>query len=222
MIIEFFDPSSRSGDERRKTVEERDLSGRMSPDYHRYGRDYFDDPDSGVGYGGYVYDGRYAGAARRMCEHYGLGRGDSVLEIGCAKGFLLVEFQNLGMDVSGLDISEYAVSRSHPDVRSNIRTGDAAAMPFEDGEFQLVVGKEILPHVPKDRIAEAITECMRVSNGGIFFEIQTGVTARELDYLRKWDGTHRTVRPPAWWDELFKQLGYPGDVHYKILIPEVD
>lgn len=220
MIIEFFDPSSRSGDERRKIVEEHDLSARMSQDYHRYGRDYFDDPDSGVGYGRYRYDGRFAEAAKRMCDHYGLSRGDRVLEFGCAKGFLLVEYQKLGMNVSGLDMSEYAVSNSHPDVRDAIQLGDASEMPFEDDEFQLIVGKEVLPHLPKDRIVAAITECMRVSSGGIFFEIQTGDTAKELDYLQRWDGTHRTMRSPAWWDDLFKRLEYPGDVHYKILIPE--
>ena len=222
MTLEFFDPSSRSGDERRKIVEERDLSSLMSADYHRYGRDYFDDPDSGVGYGRYTYDGRFASVAKRMCEHYGLERGDRVLDIGCAKGFLLVEFHRLGMDVFGLDASEYAVSHAHPEVQSRIQVGDAASMPFADDEMKLIIGKEFLPHVLEDRVAVAVKECMRVASGGIFFEIQTGETTQELDYLQKWDGTHRTMRPPEWWDKLFERLGYPGDVHYKILIPEAE
>jgi cyclopropane fatty-acyl-phospholipid synthase-like methyltransferase len=201
MSLEFFDQSSRSNAERRRIVKERDLTTLMSPDYHRYGRDYFDDPDSGVGYGRYEYDGRYAGAAKKMCDHYGLNPGDRILEIGCAKGFLLVEFHKLGMDVYGLDASEYAVSQSHPDVQSKIQVGDAADMPFADDEMKLIVGKEFLPHVPEDRIDAAITE---------------------LDYLRQWDGTHRTMRPPSWWGEMFERLGFQGDVHYKILISESD
>jgi hypothetical protein len=95
-------------------------------------------------------------------------------------------------------------------------------MPFADDEMKLIVGKEFLPHVPEDRIDAAITECMRVSVGGIFFEIQTGKTNIELDYLRQWDGTHRTMRPPSWWGEMFERLGFQGDVHYKILISESD
>jgi len=30
------------------------------------------------------------------------------------------------------------------------------------------------------------------------------------------------VRTPLWWEDLFESLGYHGDVHYKILIPEAD
>src|SRR5437879_2199540 len=54
----------------------------------RFGKDYFDGPRA-QGYGGYLYDGRWKPVARRLKEHYGLGESASILDIGCAKGFLL-------------------------------------------------------------------------------------------------------------------------------------
>ena len=90
------------------------------------------------------------------------------------------------------------------------------------GEEDFVVGKEVLPHIPEDRIRDAIRECMRVSKGPIFFEVQCGTTPLELDYLCRWDGTHRIARPPEWWEAVFAELGYQGDVHYKVLVSEQD
>ena len=78
MILEFFDASTRSGDERRQLLRDGARSGN-SPEFMRYGRTYFDDPDTPGGYSNYAYDGRFAGAAKRMVEHYGLKKGDKVL-----------------------------------------------------------------------------------------------------------------------------------------------
>ena len=220
MTVEFFPPSSRSAAERRRLCQEPIRLSQMSADYHRYGLDYFDNPALVVGYGAYRYDGRYAGAAAAMCRHYGLKPGDRVLEIGCAKGFFLVEFHKLGMQVAGMDASEYAVAQAHPEIRPFIRLGDAARLPFGDGTFDLVIGKEVLPHIPEARLRSAIRECMRVAKGPIFFEIQCGRTEWELEYMRLWDGTHQTMRSPAWWDALFAELGYAGDRHYKVLVPD--
>ena len=63
-------------------------------DFLGYGYNYYDNADYGVGYGGYYYDGRYADSVTKMITHYGLKPEDKVLEIGCAKGFVLCEFLN--------------------------------------------------------------------------------------------------------------------------------
>ena len=95
------------------------------------------------------------------------------------------------------------------------------SLPYNDNTFDLVLGKEVLPHIPEEGLPEAIRECMRVSRGGIFFEVQCGESELELEYMLRWDGTHKSVRPRQWWDALFQRLGYAGDVHYKVLVPEV-
>ena len=222
MIIDFFPASVRGGIERRKLIEKAESTRGFTDDYSVFGRDYFDNPDLGVGYGNYAYDGRFADVAKTMIEHYGLQRGDRVLEVGCAKGFVLVEFQKLGMEVEGLDASAYAVEHAHPDLQGHVRVGDVCALPFPDDSFDLVLSKEMLPHVPEDQVRKAVQECMRVSKGPIFLEIQCGRTEKELEYMKRWDGTHKTMRTPEWWNALFAEIGYEGDVHYKVLIPEDD
>jgi len=220
MNIEFFPTSSRGAEERRALAEAVLRGESVSSSYMDFGYDYFDNPDNGVGYGGYSYDGRYADVAKRMVEHYRLKPGDRVLEIGCAKGYLLVEFHKLGLEVAGLDASEYAVSNAHHNVHSHVHTGEAKSIPFPDDHFQLVIGKEVLPHVPRADLEQTVRECIRVSDGRLFFEIQCGTTNKELEYMDAWDRTHQVCETPAWWEEMFMRVRYSGDVHYKVLIPE--
>ncbi len=220
--IAFFPSSVRSSKERRERADHAEMEKSVTEDYTHFGRDYFDNPTLGVGYGTYAYDGRFADVAAAMIAHYGLKPGDRVLEVGCAKGYMLVEFFKQGMQVAGIDLSAYAVENGHPDIKEFLQVGNAAALPFADQSFNFVYSKETLPHVPEDQIHTAVRECMRVSKGPVFFEIQCGRTDRELEYMRKWDMTHQIFRTPDQWDALLAETGYRGDVHYKVLIAEED
>lgn len=217
MRVNFFDTpaTTRSGKMRRAIIAQ--MPQCSSADYVAFGYDYFDNPHLGVGYGGYRYDGRFADAALAMCEHYGLKRGDKVLEVGCAKGYVLVEFYRLGMQVAGVDASMYATNHAHIDISEYVQLGDICELPFDNDTFDLVFGKDVLAHIPA---RQAILECMRVSKGPIFFEVQCGRTPLELKYMSRWDITYRTLRTPIGWNELLQEVGFTGDVHYKIIVPE--
>lgn len=222
MIIDFFDSDAALTAVRRRDdrLGETPEGAAFTSDYLSFGYDYYDNPGLGVGYGGYSYDGRYGAACQGMIDHYRLKRGDRVLEIGCAKGFVLVEFQKRGMEVAGVDASSYAVDHAMPELAGKIQLGTVDDLPFEDNEFDLVLGKEVLPHVPECDVRQGFSECVRVSKGNLFFEIQCGRTATELTRMLEWDATHQIVKPPSWWESLAEEVGYPGDLHFKVLFPE--
>jgi len=78
-----------------------------------YGKDFFDG-DRANGYGGYYYDGRWKKVVEALKKLYGINENSSVLDIGCAKGFLLFDLQEMipGIRVAGLDISEYVLNKA--------------------------------------------------------------------------------------------------------------
>lgn len=219
MLIDFFESGSpnRSVQERTEILQKLDPQTTATPSYQEFGFDYFDNPEIGVGYGGYTYDGRYKPAVEAMVKHYGLTPGERVLEIGCAKGFILVEFHKLGFEVSGIDASEYAVENAHPEVKDKVAKGDICKLPFEDNSFALVYAKDVLPHVSSENMLQALQECQRVSKKNTFFEIGYGQTDEGLELMSKWDATHKTVRKPEWWESIFSQLKQESDRHYKPL-----
>jgi 2-polyprenyl-3-methyl-5-hydroxy-6-metoxy-1,4-benzoquinol methylase len=220
MKIDLFKSKviARSSEERIDIIEKGNTD--VSENYMDFGYDYFDNSELGVGYGGYKYDGRYAGVVKDICDYYNLKKGDRVLEIGCAKGFVLVEFQKLGMDVVGLDKSEYAIENCHAELKGKIGFAQSSNLEFDDNEFDLILGKEVLPHISKDDLEILIKECIRTSKKNIFFEIQTGRNKSEIEGMLVWDRTHKTLETPEWWDKFLEDLNYQGDVNYKVLIPD--
>jgi ubiquinone/menaquinone biosynthesis C-methylase UbiE len=74
----------------------------------------------------------------------GLAAPAAILEVAPGPGYLAVELARLGHEVSALDISRTMVEIATGQARLagvavDVRHGDAAAMPFGDGRFDLIV-----------------------------------------------------------------------------------
>ncbi|MCC9620600.1 class I SAM-dependent methyltransferase [Thalassospira sp. MA62] len=187
--------------------------------FSNFGYDYFDNPEFGVGYGGYHYDGRYSKAVSSIIEYFGLGKDSRVLELGCAKGFVLREFLLQHCAVRGVDVSEYAVKNAHEDVRKFISCSSCVKLQFPAGAFDFVYSKEMLPHLDEIAVKMTIAEIHRVvrDRKNVFFEIQVAESKKAEDLIFAWDGTHQTVKPAAYWRELLSASGFEGSVNFKEL-----
>ena len=183
----------------------------------RFGREYFDG-DRGQGYGGYRYDGRWVPIAERMRDFYGLVAGDLILDVGCAKGFLLHDFRAVipGVHVAGLDLSAYAVERAMDDVRPFVLVGSADALPFADKSFDLVVSINTVHNLERDRCVLAISEMERVSRRFRYLQVDSYRSEQERENFERWQLTAVTYFDPAGWRRVFEQAGYTGDYYWTI------
>jgi 2-polyprenyl-3-methyl-5-hydroxy-6-metoxy-1,4-benzoquinol methylase len=67
------------------------------------------------GYGGFSYNSRFwESVVPSFQKHGSLGTNNSILDIGCAKGFMICDMQRLipGLKVFGIDISKYAIENA--------------------------------------------------------------------------------------------------------------
>jgi ubiquinone/menaquinone biosynthesis C-methylase UbiE len=180
---------------------------------------YFDGPRE-QGYGGYVYDGRWKAVARRIIERYGVKPGDRLLDIGCAKGFLMKDLQDAlsGVEVVGLDISDYAIRHCHPDVRGKIVRGSCDRLPWPDGQFAAAVAINTLHNLPEAGCRQALRELARVAAPGkTFVQLDTYRNDEERELFEAWMLTAETYCRPEEWARMFENEGYAGDYFWTIL-----
>lgn len=183
----------------------------------RFGREYFDG-ERGQGYGGYRYDGRWVPIAERLRDYYGLRAGDRVLDIGCAKGFLLHDVRAVvpGVEVSGLDISPYAIANAMDDVKPFLLVGTADALPYGDKAFDLVVSINTVHNLPLARCEAALREMERVGRRGKYVQVDSYRDDVERENFERWQLTAVTYFDPDGWRRVFARAGYTGEYFWTI------
>lgn len=181
----------------------------------RFDREYFDG-DRKYGYGGFRYDGRWRPFAEKLIAHYGLKPGHRVLDVGCAKGFLLHELKAAlpGLEVAGLDVSAYAIEQAMDDVKPFVRVGDARTLPFPDRSFDLVLSINTLHNLYLPGLFQALREMERVGRGGKFVVMDSYRNEREKVNLLYWQLTCECFFTPDEWAWIFQQAGYTGDYDF--------
>jgi protein-L-isoaspartate(D-aspartate) O-methyltransferase len=181
----------------------------------RFDKDYWDG-ERHHGYGGYRYDGRWRPVAEAMASHYRLRPGARILDVGCGKGFLLYEFTQVipGAQVTGIDISPYAIDHAKSEVQPRLRVGQADRLPFEDRAFDFVVSVNTLHNLFNYELWQALREIERVARGPKHVIVESYRNEREKANLLYWQLTCRTFHMPAEWEWLFEQTGYSGDYSY--------
>jgi len=182
----------------------------------QYGKEYFDG-DRSFGYGGYKYDGRWVPVAKDITDYYGLIKGSKILDVGCAKGFLVKDLVDLGFEAYGIDISEYAIDNAPKDVKNRLKIGNAKKLPYDDNYFDLVISLNTIHNLDRNECKMAIQEIQRVSKTSSFIQVDSYTNENEKSIFEDWVLTAKFYGYPNEWLKLFKESGYTGDWYWTII-----
>ena len=204
----------------KRPIEER---GKLVTEEHRriarqFGKEYFDG-DRLYGYGGYYYHPRFWQATvKRFRDYYRLAEGASVLDVGCAKGFMLHDFKELmpNLAIAGIDISEYGIEHAIETVKPFLRVGNAKELSYEDNSFDLVISINTIHNLPLEECKQALREIQRVSRKHAFITMDAWRTEEERERMMKWNLTALTYMHVDDWKRLFAEVGYTGDYYWFI------
>jgi ubiquinone/menaquinone biosynthesis C-methylase UbiE len=138
--------------------------------------------------GKYVEEHRQS--ARRVASH--LSGGTRVLEIAPGPGYAAMELAKMGLcTVTGVDISESFVriateKARQAGVQIDFRQGDAAALPFEDGSFDLTYCEAAFKNFSHPAKAiEEMYRVLRVSGTALIYDLRPDVSDDAVaSYLR--------------------------------------
>jgi SAM-dependent methyltransferase len=142
--------------------------------------------------------------------------GGKLLEIGCGKGGFL-ELAARDYDVSGIDISEYAVNTIQPTLGDRVRRVDVEDVGFPSAHYDVVAAFNILEHLehPASVIAK-IYNSLRdggiligsvPNNSAVIGSVFTGLT-------NLLDSTHCSTYAPDYWRTVFEEAGFRETIFF--------
>lgn len=210
-LLKFYPKSKRPIDERGSNITESDRAIAR-----KFDKEYFDG-DRLTGYGGYSYNPKFwTETVGYFVDYYGLDNSSKILDIGCAKGFMMHDLSLLlpEAEIVGIDISTYAKENSIDSMRDHIYTGSANNLPFEDNYFDLVIAINTLHNLPLIDCKQAFKEINRVCNKNSFVMNDAWRDEKEKQSMLNWNLTALTYMSCNDWKKLFKEVNYSGDYYW--------
>jgi SAM-dependent methyltransferase len=182
----------------------------------QFGREFFDG-DRRHGYGGFNYNPKFwSGVVRDIAEYWNIKLDESLLDVGCAKGFMLFDFleMKLNLKLCGLDISEYAIRNSKIEVKDSLIMGNAAMLPFAEKSFDYVISINTIHNLPIEQCIVAIKEIQRVCKSRSFIVVDAYESEIERERMFAWNLTAQTILSKSDWKDVFEYAGYTGDYYW--------
>ena len=143
-----------------------------------------------------------------------IARGETVLDFGCAKGFLVKALRLLDVEAFGADISAYAIAEADGAVRADCRLIRGVEDPdlFERA-YDWMIAKDVLEHIAEPDLARLLPYA--AAHARRMFAILPLAADDDRggyivpDYDR--DTTHVIAKTAAWWTRLFEAHGWRQD-----------
>jgi len=199
-----------------KRVEEKTLEDRTIA--RKFGKEFFDGERS-HGYGGFTYNSRFwEPVIPTFAKYYNLHKDSKILDVGCAKGFMLYDFQKAipGVSIQGIDISPYAIANSKEEIKKYLQVADARKLPFDDNTFDLVISITTLHNFNKEDMKIALSEIMRVTKKDAFITLDAYRNDGEKKRMEAWNLTALTMMHTQEWKNFFNEVNYNGDYYWFI------
>ena len=146
-----------------------------------------------------------------------LKKGDRVLDIGCAKGFLVKDLLSIGIEAYGIDVSEYALKNCEPEVIGRLHLGNADKIPFPDKSFAVTISINVIHNLSRERCILALKEMERLAPGKGYVQVDSYRTPEEKELFLSWVLTGVTHYYPEEWKKLFREANYNGDYYWTLL-----
>ena len=212
-LIANYPKSKRNIYERQseKTEEDRQIA-------RKFGKDFFDG-ERKHGYGGFSYNPKFwKPVIPDLKKYWNLNTKSSILDVGCGKGFMLYDILKLisGINLKGIDISDYAIKNCLPEVKKYLQVGNAKKLPFSDNFFDVVISINTIHNLERPDCAVALKEISRVSKKYSFITVDAYRNEEEKKRMLAWNLTAKTIMSVKDWKSFFLESGYNGDYYWFI------
>ena len=163
----------------------------------KFEKEFFDGTRE-TGYGGFTYNPKYwTKVVKKFKEYWKINSNNSLLDVGCAKGFMLHDFKKElpNLKICGIDISKYAIENSMDSVKDYLSVCNAKKLPFEDNSFDYVISINTVHNLELEECEIAIKEIQRVCKKNSFITVDAFKNDEEKERMYKWNLTAKLYYP---------------------------
>ena len=128
----------------------------------------------------------------------------TALDAGCAMGLLVEALRERGVEASGIDISEYAISEVHDSVAEHCRV--ASLTEPIGGRYDLITCIEVIEHIPPEDADKALANLCSATD-----RLLISTTPEDFG-----EPTHLNVQPPEAWSAKLADLGFFRDLEHDL------
>lgn len=154
--------------------------------------------------------------ATHLRRYLDIKPGETLLDVGCARGYYVKALRLIGVEAFGYDISEWAIANCDPDVKPYVRNH------FNGEQYDYIFSKDCFEHVPHQEL-ESLVRRLLGSTRKTFFAIVPLAESwggRYVHPKEENDSTHVIRWTFTEWLEFFRRaspafvatgsLAYPG------------
>lgn len=131
--------------------------------------------------------------------------GKSFIDVGCGVGWFTKFLQARGVDVCGVELSQYAVDRA---VAQKVMQGDMRDLSFINEQYDVVLCWNVIAYLEEKDIDRAIKSLENLSKGHIVLGIGTAEILKERPHGKP---GRLTIKPWKWWMARFEKCGLVQD-----------
>lgn len=144
---------------------------------------------------------------KAIAEHMGMKPPASILDYGCARGYLVKAFRELKFEAMGVDISKWAIENCDPEIRSFVSNDLTQLLPVRYVDY--VIAKDVLEHIPEDQLKTTISFLYSVMRRGMLVVVPLAPRMHSPYVVPEYeqDVTHRIRMNLADWYDLLSELG---------------
>jgi len=144
--------------------------------------------------------------ANSIAKYLGLSSDDTVLDYGCAKGYVVKSLRILGIKAFGCDISKYAIESVDADVKEYCYLLQDAIFEV-NRKYDWLLTKDVLEHMSESDIDKLLDQSIgKVRN--MFHVIPLGEDGKFVVPEYHDDPSHIQIQSREWWIEKFKEHGW--------------
>jgi len=137
----------------------------------------------------------------KIIEYLCIKKNEKILDFGCAKGFIVKAFRDLGYDCYGTDISDYAISQAPDEIKSRLCLLDNLNL---EQQFQTIIAKDVFEHIEPE-ILSGILQKLRPACDKLFCVVPLGDGKKYIIPEYENDITHIIREDREWWINFFEE-----------------